>query len=243
MEIEGIVLAKNPYKEKDLMVEVLTKDGSVSFKAKGALKISSANLSSLNEYSYSRFELVENKNNSSILTLKSGSLIRGFDISNQKIEDLLSLSLIGETSIRLLNQNEKKVVYPFLVSSIEAIRSKKDALSAAMIYFAHIISLIGYEMNVNKCAICGDNKGIVSFSLKYGGLICKKCIQNTYLHSHNEHYIKIFRFIFMAKEEDCGRVNFEKNECLFFITVMNEFIKENLDINIRSVDLMLKALR
>ena len=45
IEIEGIVIRQVQYKEKDAMISVLTKDGTVSFLARGILNPTSKNAS------------------------------------------------------------------------------------------------------------------------------------------------------------------------------------------------------
>ena len=56
-DVDGIVIKQNPYKEKDAMVSILTKDGIVSFLARSVQSISSKNKSSCLPFSYSTFTL------------------------------------------------------------------------------------------------------------------------------------------------------------------------------------------
>ena len=57
IEIEGIVIRQVQYKEKDAMVSVLTKDGTVSFLARCILSPTSKNASSCLLFAYSNFTL------------------------------------------------------------------------------------------------------------------------------------------------------------------------------------------
>ena len=87
-EIEGIVLRQVPYKEKDKIVTIITREGLLSFNARGIASLTSKNSSSCNLFSLSNFTLNEK---GKYLSLKQGKLI---DSHYELYESLESMSAI-----------------------------------------------------------------------------------------------------------------------------------------------------
>lgn len=83
IDITGIVLRINAYKEKDAMVLVLSENGTISFLARGVLSLTSKNASSVLLYAQSVFTLSSKGNN---LTLTQGKLISSFSSMYESLE-------------------------------------------------------------------------------------------------------------------------------------------------------------
>ena len=113
-EFEGIVIKFSKYLDNDAMVTVLTKTGIKSFLARGALKMKSKNARSLNLYTISKFELLEEKYGN---ILKTGvSIYAPFNLYSS-FESLACLSLIGEATFNSINEyDEYDLFNPFTIS-------------------------------------------------------------------------------------------------------------------------------
>ena len=93
IEIEGIVIRQVQYKEKDAMISVLTKDGTVSFLARGILNPTSKNASSCLLFAYSNFTLNSKQDK---LTLTQGKLIKSYYHLYESLEKMASIQLVCE---------------------------------------------------------------------------------------------------------------------------------------------------
>ena len=154
-EFEGIVIKFSKYLDNDAMVTVLTKTGIKSFLARGALKMKSKNARSLNLYTISKFELLEEKYGN---ILKTGvSIYAPFNLYSS-FESLACLSLIGEATFNSINEyDEYDLFNPFSIA-IKTMDNNEDPLILAIEYLLLLMSFSGEGIDFNKFTIDEFNK-------------------------------------------------------------------------------------
>lgn len=154
-EFEGIVIKFSKYLDNDAMVTVLTKTGIRSFLARGALKMKSKNARSLNLYTISKFELLEEKYGN---ILKTGvSIYAPFNLYSS-FESLACLSLIGEATFNSINEyDEYDLFSPFSIA-IKSMDNNEDPLILAIEYLLLLMSFSGEGIDFNKFTIDEFNK-------------------------------------------------------------------------------------
>ena len=164
-EFEGIVIKFSKYLDNDAMVTVLTKTGIKSFLARGALKIKSKNARSLNLYTISKFELLEEKYGN---ILKTGvSIYAPFNLYSS-FESLACLSLIGEATFNSINEyDEYDLFSPFSIA-IKSMDNNEDPLILAIEYLLLLMSFSGEGIDFNKFTIDEFNKN------KLQNIYCKR---------------------------------------------------------------------
>ena len=154
-EFEGIVIKFSKYLDNDAMVTVLTKTGIRSFLARGALKMKSKNARSLNPYTISKFELLEEKYGN---ILKTGvSIYAPFNLYSS-FESLACLSLIGEATFNSINEyDEYDLFNPFSIA-IKNMDNNEDPLILTIEYLLLLMSFSGEGIDFNKFTIDEFNK-------------------------------------------------------------------------------------
>ena len=164
-EFEGIVIKFSKYLDNDAMVTVLTKTGIKSFLARGALKMKSKNARSLNLYTISKFELLEEKYGN---ILKTGvSIYAPFNLYSS-FESLACLSLIGEATFNSINEyDEYDLFSPFSIA-IKSMDKNEDPLILAIEYLLILMSFSGEGIDFNKFTIDEFNKN------KLQNIYCKR---------------------------------------------------------------------
>ena len=164
-EFEGIVIKFSKYLDNDAMVTVLTKTGIKSFLARGALKIKSKNARSLNLYTISKFELLEEKYGN---ILKTGvSIYAPFNLYSS-FESLACLSLIGEATFNSINEyDEYDLFNPFSIA-IKTMDNNEDPLILTIEYLLLLMSFSGEGIDFNKFTIDEFNKN------KLQNIYCKR---------------------------------------------------------------------
>lgn len=164
-EFEGIVIKFSKYLDNDAMVTVLTKTGIKSFLARGALKIKSKNARSLNLYTISKFELLEEKYGN---ILKTGvSIYVPFNLYSS-FESLACLSLIGEATFNSINEyDEYDLFSPFSIA-IKSMDNNEDSLILTIEYLLLLMSFSGEGIDFNKFTIDEFNKN------KLQNIYCKR---------------------------------------------------------------------
>ena len=164
-EFEGIVIKFSKYLDNDAMVTVLTKTGIRSFLARGALKMKSKNARSLNLYTISKFELLEEKYGN---ILKTGvSIYAPFNLYSS-FESLACLSLIGEATFNSINEyDEYDLFNPFSIA-IKNMDKNEDPLILTIEYLLLLMSFSGEGIDFNKFTIDEFNKN------KLQNIYCKR---------------------------------------------------------------------
>ena len=164
-EFEGIVIKFSKYLDNDAMITVLTKTGIKSFLARGALKMKSKNARSLNLYTISKFELLEEKYGN---ILKTGvSIYAPFNLYSS-FESLACLSLIGEATFNSINEyDEYDLFNPFSIA-IKSMDNNKDPLILTIEYLLILMSFSGEGIDFNKFTIDEFNKN------KLQNIYCKR---------------------------------------------------------------------
>ena len=164
-EFEGIVIKFSKYLDNDAMITVLTKTGIKSFLARGALKIKSKNARSLNLYTISKFELLEEKYGN---ILKTGvSIYVPFNLYSS-FESLACLSLIGEATFNSINEyDEYDLFSPFSIA-IKTMDNNEDPLILTIEYLLLLMSFSGEGIDFNKFTIDEFNKN------KLQNIYCKR---------------------------------------------------------------------
>lgn len=228
----GLVLRLSEYKEADAMVTAISSEGFFSFLAKGVKKLTSKNSSSVQPFSVSEFVLL--KSSSGGLTLKQGTLLDNY-ASQGNIEAMAVLSFLQELTLKVVQEDEAPLAYPYLLKSCSLIKEGKDPLTIGLLYFAKVLFNAGYGLDVDECVICHKKQGIVSFSYEEGGFLCKD-------HQNQEKAsvmkLKILRYLFRCKESDFPRVAFEAKDTLPLYQELGEYLENLTGCRLKSLSLI-----
>ncbi len=233
----GIVLRLTPFKDSDAMVNAISEDGFFSFKARGVEKLSSKNAPSVQPLTLSEFILMESQSGG--LSLKEGGVIESFS----KIEDLscaATLSFIQELTLKIVQEDEALRVYPYLLASLRLISSGNDPLSVGLLYFAKVLTIGGYGLNVDRCVICGKQKDIVCLSYSEGGFLCRDDFEAETSIKTSPRHLQIARFLFKCEEKDFPRGEFAKEECLLFYSELSQYLENLTGVKLKSISLLKK---
>ena len=239
IEVEGIVIRLNQYKEKDAMVSVLTKDGMVSFLARGILNPSSKNASSCLLFAYSNFTLNSKQDK---LTLTQGKLIKSYYHLYESLESMASIQLVSELIIKCLDEDNGRI-YHYLLNMLDKLSSNFDSITLSLICIAQIIKESGYALEFNECVKCGTKKDIVSFSFNEGGFICLNCLTNKDI-IKSPTMLKTYRYVFRVEPESMDKYQLNRKVSLELIDSFCEYLSscfalkeiKALDIYYRSIE-------
>lgn len=238
IEFEGIVIRTTPFREHDLVVNVLSNDKMRSFLARGALKMDSKNASSVNNYAHSRFAITKGKDG---FSLRSGELLDSYEHIKEDLSRLAVLDFIGEITNKLVQSDDAPYLYGYLEKSLQLLNSGFDPYTVAIIYFAKVLNVAGYGLEVDSCVFCGQKSQIVAINYMDGGFICEDCFDSLNHAKSSPRKLKILRYIFKVDKERFGQVSFEKEECLELLNELASFCHEVTQVEIKSLSLIRKA--
>ena len=237
MGFEGIVIRQTPFREHDAMVTVLSNDKLRSFLARGVLKFESKFGPAVNIYSKSRFQISRGKEG---YALRTAELLNSYEKVKTNIECLAVEDFLGELTNKLVQSDDANVIYSFLEKSLEALNDGFSPWTIALIYFAKVLDVAGYSINVDSCQICGKKDHIVALSYNDGGFICQDCFSALKHAKTSVMELKMVRYAFKVDIENLTKIEFDKKECLSIISDFNHFLEHVDQIKLKSIDLLKK---
>ena len=233
-----IVISKTDYKEKDVIINAISEEGSISFKVRGGQIPGSAFYWVNNPLSIADVEYVENVRYVHQI-LKSANLIYSPLHSDLKLNKLLTINLVVEIMNKMLQEEERYLLFHDIEDYFKATELEKNYHLAELIFIAKAIKVAGSEPEVNKCVYCGTKEKIVAFSFAEGGFICKKCLQEDMAIDLTPVQMQIVRFLFNVKNFaylPVEKMNVKDLKAVF-INFRN-YISDAIGINLETIDLI-----
>lgn len=237
MEFEGIVIRSTPFRDHDAMVTVLSSDKMRSFLARGVLKYNSKLGPTVNMYTKSRFQISRNKEG---YALRDGEILESYKNIKSNIDCLAVEDFLGESTNKLVQSEDAPEIYPFLERGLQLLDSGFSPYTVALIYFAKVLNVAGYSLNVDSCQICGKTEQIIALSYKDGGFICRDCFSSLKHTKWDPNKLKLMRYIFKVGVENFDKVEFTKEDCLVVIKELSKFLDNVAQLNLKSIDLLKK---
>ena len=237
MEFEGIVIRTTPFRDYDAMVKVIGTERLFSFLAPGVLKMNSKLSSAVNLYSYARFQTSKGKEG---FKLRNAELLNSFENIKSNLTALAVCDFISEITNQFIESSDVSEVYPFLKKSLELLDSGFDPKTIALIYFAKVLNISGFGLDVDSCVKCGQTSAIVAISYKDGGFICENCFDPSKHLKCSAYKLKVIRYIFKVGVEDFNKVSFEEKVVDELLDELNKFLKTNIQIELKSIKLLRK---
>jgi len=231
-----IVISVTPYKENDAIVNAISEDGAIAFLARGILKPQSKNAGLNTNLVIADIELSDGNNKYPIL--KSSSILSSPIQLNNDLSYLGILMVINEATKTMLQDEEKKLIYPSLIETINTLKKSSDPWMVMLIYLGRIFKYSGYEFEVNKCVFCGSKKEIKTFSFSDGGFVCSHCLEpNTERDLSNDQML-LLRMIINADSFDVSSPygSLENKKVIF--NKFLEFIADSYGIHLKSATLL-----
>lgn len=234
---KGIVISLVKYKDYDAIVTAINESEIFSFYARGIYKKGSKNFPNLIELTYSEFSFL--RYDQERLFLLEAKRIDGFQ-NLESIERISCLNLVRELTSILVKDNEAvQNIFPIFKRCIEVINLEEvDPYTVALIYFAKIMIVAGYQMNVNSCGRCNSKFKISGVSIRENSFVCSSCFKEEKDIKLSKDELLSLRYIFKCEEEDFARVKLDEKVCRKLLKLLNLFIKDYENISLNSLDII-----
>ena len=236
-----IVISKTNYKEKDVIINAISETGAISFKVRGGQVPSSPFYWVNNPLSIADVEYVENVRYIHQI-LKSASLIYS-PIMDNSLSRLLTIHLALEILNKMLQEEERHLIFKDLEDYLLATKDEKGFLLAELILLAKAIRLTGAEPEINQCVFCGAKKDIVAFSFAEGGFICRSCLQEDISIDLTPNQMNIVRFVFMVKDFSYLPIEKMNKEDLKTVFIrFRDYISDGIGINLETINHIIEKI-
>ena len=173
---KGLILREARYKEADRILTILTEsDGKITAKARGALRKSSRTAAATQQLTWSELTLFGNRGK---WTVNEGTVLEGFDGLRDEIERLALGSYFAECleAFSVEEQPDPALLQLGLNSLYALSRGLGQQRKIKAAFELRLMSLAGFQPNVNACAVCGraEPEDPV-LRLEDGVICCRSC--------------------------------------------------------------------
>lgn len=215
------------------MVNVFTKDGPVSFLARGINKYGSKNRGLILPLTYGKFTLEKGKAGG--LSLVEGVAESYVDPTGD-FSMLAFISFVGELTSKASFIPDNAGIFEYLNALVKNIKNI-SIYTNSILYLCHILSYLGYSPYVDGCLECGSKTNIVGFSFSEGGFYCRDHLPEAE-EKMSPYRLKMIRYLFKSGIADYGRVSFPDDEAKWALHELAIYTEEVASIHLNSVTML-----
>ena len=151
-----------------------------------------------------------------------------------------SLLLMNEIAVHLFPDDEKYEIFSYLEEGVTNLKNKNDWLMSLLLFLAHVMRVGGYELEVNRCVICGQKSNrIVAFSFIEGGFICEKCINEDIVRDLTKDQMILLRSVINSRDYHLLGSNYSKDNARVLLEKFIDFIQEAFGYHFKNLRLIL----
>ncbi len=233
--MEVVIIRLTPYREKDYIVNALSSEGIISFRAPGALRLNSKLAGSLTLYNLVDIEVQTGKAGFVLSGIKALSASHKIYLDTNK---LVALNVIGEISQKLLIDDDSvRETFILLKEVLLNLPECNYNLSLIYLYITNLLSLLGVKLVTEGCVHCHKRVNIVGLDLSAGGFVC-----STHAGAHTiymgVHEINIIRYGFMIDHTKLVNHEFKDEEVSKVLKLMLTYIEDVYAIKLVSSELL-----
>lgn len=233
--MEVVIIRLTAYREKDYIVNALSNDGMITFRANGALNVKSKFAGKLFLYAFVDVELKATKAGFTLTNVESLTNMAKIFTDFKKI---ITLNIIGEVISKTLKDDDSIIdAFTLVKKTLVSITKTDRQLSLTYLFVTNLLRILGNGLVIDHCVCCGEKTNIIGVSYYEGGLMCKKCVDERSI-MLNAEAIKILRYGFMISEDELLRYEFSDVEALPMLTLMLSYLEFTYNFKIMSKDLL-----
>lgn len=233
-----IVLSLTSVKEKDVLINAISEEEYLTFKAHGVLAPNNKNASINNLLAISDVVITNNKTGTK--SLKECSVISLVDLTSSNLEMMTVVNTLSEATNKMLADEEKHLAFNYLEKTLYALKEAKYPLLNLIAYLAKLIKLSGVSFEINHCVGCGTKKDITAFSFIDGGYVCKNCLDDNTDLSLSNYQLLMIRTLCGTTTYDFNNIEYRESEILILLGRFLSYINDGIGVYLESPKLILK---
>lgn len=171
---QGIVLRGYPFGEADRVVVLLSpNNGKLRTVAKGVRKTTSRFGGRLEPFTHVDLVLYEGRN---LDTITQVSIIEGFPRLRSDLTRVVGAGIMVEAADAVAQEEESALrLFLLLQRGLRALESGVVGNDLITSFLLKLAGVVGVAPALEHCAACGQEDGLVGFSLANGGVLCERC--------------------------------------------------------------------
>ena len=238
LKVTGIVINSVDYKENDKLVTIYTLElGVIKAQLRGVKQAKSKLKFACQPFFVGEFFLIKKANFYQVTTVNS---IDSFFELTSNYDRYLCASVVLE-SIKLTQKEEiiNEQLFVTVLKTIEALCYEEINENMVLIkYMLKFLALNGYELNFNKCSICGIKLTGAGLNVGVGGFVCDVC-GDEFTHNLEKNVFASLKIINNVDMSNLATVKLNNGVLLKCILLLKININTLFKVNLNSVNKML----
>ncbi|WP_249030254.1 DNA repair protein RecO [Tannockella kyphosi] len=229
--VEGFVLKSTPYKERDVLLQVYTKEyGKITIHARGIQSPKSKNRAACLTLTLSQFTIIYKEGISSLV---KASIIHEYRILKQSIELEIFASFILEYLLVMTESHEPDSdIYQNAFIAFEKLEQGYSYYLIYALFIAFILRIHGCSLVVDGCIECGRKDHLTRISYS-GGFVCEECATK-FDKPYDLDVLRAFRYINLCPMDKVDCLDMEEAIILEVAKTMQQFLDEFSGINFKT---------
>lgn len=201
-DTEGIIFRQVKTVNGRRMVLLFSKKfGKISAGSNISEKGKSKSSLAMRPFTYGRYELFKTRDTYNI---NSSEVIRSYYKIGEDVEKYMYCSYILEFTEKLLQEEAPAPgIFNMILDFFDIMEKRSKKYTSLMLaYQIKVLQDVGSMPQVRQCVVCGEKDEPALFSVKDGGIICKKCSLNFHknkndalIYTANFGIVNILRYI------------------------------------------------
>ncbi|MGF3075537.1 DNA repair protein RecO [Facklamia sp. P13055] len=204
----GIVLFIRPYREKDSLVKIFTREfGTKMFFVRGLQSLNhplKKHLIPLTEHQY-----WGTINQQGLSFLKEGqtlNLFRSIQSDPFKQAHAAYISQLVDASVD--DNSKDQQLFDFFQATLSSLNEREDARPIQLLLQLKLLQRFGLQLNMKNCVVCGSSQRIEDFSMVHLGVLCHNHLDKDPNRMHlSSKQVKILQLFNEIKLNQLGQVS------------------------------------
>lgn len=232
-----IVLSINQYKEKDAIITAISQSETITFLARGIKDPKSKNAALNNPLTVADIELMDGDYKYPVLKASKELFVP----MKLKMDStyLGTLLIMNEMMVHLFSDDDKQAMFSYLEEGVIGLKKTNDWIMTLLVFMAQAIRIGGFELEVNRCVICGQKNKILAFSFIEGGFICQNCVNEETERDLTKEQMILLRNIFNSRDYHLLDSSYNKDDALVLLRKTLDFLQEAFGYRLKNLRLIL----
>lgn len=231
---EGIVIRTTDYGETNKVVTLYTREwGKVGVMARGAKKPNSRLAAVTQLFTYGYFLM---QKGSGLGSLQQGEMISSMRSIREDIFLTAHASYIVDLTDKSTDDHKTNpFLFELLHQTLTLINEGYDLDILTNIYEMKLLNVLGLYPILNECAICKQKDGQFAFSIREGGFICHRCLeQDPYHYKVSPATVKLLRIFYYIDLQRLGRISVKPETKAELKKIITAYYDEYSGLNLKS---------
>ena len=232
-----IVLSINQYKEKDAIITAISQSETITFLARGIEDPKSKNAALNNPLTVADIELMDGDYKYPVLKASKELFVP----MKLKMDStyLGTLLIMNEMMVHLFSDDDKQAMFSYLEEGVIGLKKTNDWMMTLLVFMAQAIRIGGFELEVNRCVICGQKNKILAFSFIEGGFICQNCVNEETERDLTKEQMILLRNIFNSRDYHLLDSSYNQDDALVLLRKTLDFLQEAFGYRLKNLRLIL----